>query len=127
MGVREMRRRRVILAGAVTLLVVLSAGIGLWFATMPYPFEDWWQAWFDVRYSDEWPISKSDFASAMRLVKRELEWREIITRVTVNGPDEIKITTLTHWRHALAGGGGCFIVRRVNGKWVIARHGLWMS
>ena len=122
-----MRRRRAILAGGVTLLVVLAAGIGLWFVSMPYPFEFWWHSWFDVRYSKEWPISWLDFAAAMRLVKQELEWREIITNVTVTGPDEIKFTTLTRWRHALAGGGQFFIVRKINGQWAIAERYLWMS
>jgi hypothetical protein len=116
-----MRRRRAILAGAVTLLVVLVAGIGLWFATMPYPFEVWRKAWFDVRYSDEWPVSESDFASAMRLVKNHLGWREIITRVTVTGPDEIEITTLARRSHACGESSCRFIVRRVNGKWEIAK------
>ena len=111
-----MKRRSAILvlAGATSLLVV---GIGLWFATMPYPIADWWESYFNVRYSDKWPISESDFATAKRLVKPRLRWREIITGVAVTGPEAISIST-TSGRN---GEGRDFIIKKVDGKWVIVK------
>ena len=118
-----MTRRRAIVVGAICLVVV---GIGLWFATMPYPVDVWWRGCFSVHYSDQWPIAESDFAAAMRLVKPQLHWREIITSVTVPGPDEITIRTTSEWRHALSGGGQVFVVRKkVGGEWAIAEWGRW--
>ena len=110
-----MRRRRAILACAVFLAVV---GIGLWFATMPYPIGLWWEACWGVRYSDAWPISPSDFARVECLVEQELKWREIITEVAVPGPHEVRIRT-TSRRSVEGQEGRRFIVRKVNGEWAI--------
>ena len=116
-----MRRRRAILACAVFLAVV---GIGLWFATMPYPIGLWWEACWGVRYSDAWPISPSDFTRAKGLVEQKLKWREIFTKVTVTGPDQITFGTVTRFRHSLDAAGQLFIVRKVNGEWRIAKQGV---
>jgi len=122
-----MRSAKAMLASAICLLVVVAAALALWFATMPYPIEDWWAAWQSLRYSDEWPISESDFATAIGLVKQELGWREIITKVSVPGPGEIRITSLLRWRHGFAGEGRCFIVKKVNGEWAIAERIVWFA
>ncbi|MGB6873837.1 MAG: hypothetical protein WBE46_06865 [Dehalococcoidia bacterium] len=121
-----MKRRSAILvlAGAMSLLVI---GVGLWFATMPYPISLWLKACVSVRYSAEWPISWLDFVAAKRLVKPHLDWREIITGVTVAGPDEIRISTTSLWKHMLWARGQIFIIRKVNGKWVIVEKMSWMS
>ena len=119
-----MGRLRAMLAGAAALLLF---GIGLWFVTMPYPIDLWWEACLHVRYSDTWPISMWDFTAARCLVKHELGWREIITGVSVTGPDEIRFTSLSRWKHALAAGGHRFVVRKVNGKWAVVDWWLWMS
>jgi hypothetical protein len=85
-----MRRRSglPVLVGAIALL---GAGIGLWYATMPYPIGLWWEACRGVPYKSEWPTSESDFATAIHLVEQELGWREIITAARVMGPDKIEI------------------------------------
>ena len=112
-----------VLAGAISLLAV---GIGLWFITMPYPIAVWWEALF-IRYSDQWPISQSDFDTAMHLVKPHLGWREIVTSVIVTGPGEVQIRTTSRWTGPLAGDGNWFIIRKVNGEWVIFKEGIWLS
>ena len=121
-----MKRRNAmfVLAGAISLLGV---GIGLWFITMPYPIEVWWKAHFNLRYSDQWPISESDFDTAIHLVKPYLGWREIVTSVSVTGPDEVKIGTTCRLRPPLAGGGQRFTIRKVSGEWMIAKQGFWLS
>jgi len=114
-----MRMRRLEIVAGVVLVAVV--GIGLWFATMPYPIRLWWEASFSDRYSNTWPISRPDFARVECLVKEELGWREIITDVAVPGPDEVRIRT-TSRRSVEGQAGHRFIVRKVNGEWAIVKR-----
>jgi len=122
-----MKKRNAIVAGAIGILVL---GVIAWFATMPYPIKCWWDSYFNVRYSAEWPISEPDFDAVKRLVNEELGFREIIRSVTVTGPEEIKVEAL-RWRKHQSEAFSVFIVKKINGKWVIAerssRASLWES
>ena len=119
------RRAILVLAGAISLLVV---GVGLWFATMPYPIGLWWEAYVSVRYSADWLISWLDFVAAKRLVKPHLDWREIITGVNVIASDEIQITTTSYDSgFFLSAWGNGFIIKKINGKWTIVQRMVWMS
>ena len=119
-----MRRLDAIVVGGV---VVAMVGIGVWFATMPYPIGLWWKACWGVRYSDAWPISPSDFTRAKGLVEQKLKWREIITKVKVTGPDEITFRTVTRFRNGLDAAGHLFVVRKANEEWAIAKQVMWLS
>lgn len=114
-----MRRWRETLAGAISFLAV---GIAIWLGTTLYP-RLWWKASFEVGYSNKWPISEPDFATAMSLVKQELDWGEIITCVDVTRPDEIEITSSKSAPLVpVVWAGRVFMVRKVNGQWAIARR-----
>ena len=85
----------------------------------------WREAGAKVRYSDQWPISESDFATAKRLVEPLRSWREILTDVSVTGPDEIRIGT-TYWRiFSRERMGRFYMVKKVNGEWTVADGGRW--
>ena len=120
-------RRRIAILAVAGAIVLLGVGIGLWFATMPYPIEVWWEACWSVHYAHAWPVSESDFAVAKDLVKSELGWREIIVDVAVMGPDEIKMLTVLRWGGPVSRNGSLFVIRKVNGEWEIARRKAWYN
>ncbi len=113
------------------MLIVAAVGVGIWFATMPYPARVWWEAQFQDHYSEAWPISREDYAEIMHIVRRELEWREIV--VEMEGVRERNATVRTvaeasgayypsGKRFYLKNGlGRRILLKKVSGRWMIAK------
>jgi hypothetical protein len=117
-----MKVQRTIAVATISFFVVTG---GLWVVITEYPFLLSGPRHFDVRYLSEWPISESDYDAALRLVEQKIDSSEIISRVTVPGPEEINVDTVSRWPSASEGGGSTFIIKKVNGEWVIAQR--WVS
>jgi hypothetical protein len=104
--------------GPWAVFVVVVGGAALWFFTMPYPFADWWHAQFGVRYDSTWPVSREDYEEVTRLVRQRLDWRDLITDVSVRGPDEVRVRTLEEF-HGCWAWGMAFTAKRADGRWVL--------
>lgn len=120
-----MKRTVLILVGVA--LILAGAGVVAWFATMPYPARMWWESAFQSHYSEAWPISRADFATAKSLVRQELRWREIITQVSVTGRRKIRFQTTYRWNGPLSAAGRFFVLRKLDGAWAIAEQTMWVS
>lgn len=75
------------------ILMLAGVGIGIWFATMPYPVSMWFEYRFKDHYCDTMPISRADFEVMMDVAGEILSWRELI--VSVKDVEEDRATVCT--------------------------------
>jgi hypothetical protein len=70
-------------------------------------------------YSSDWPVSESDYFTAVRLVSAELGSFQNIIHVTVSGPDDITLVTSCPFLES----PDYFRLKRTSGEWRIeSRH-----
>src|ERR1043165_8610428 len=114
----------------VFLLVSLSlfavATVSVWKA-MPYPFSIYKASWSATKYNSNWPISKSDYNEAKRLVTTKLGFYEFISSVYPDSPSQITVMTVKKWKGTLAASGRGFTLEKQNGHWVIKESNSWIS
>jgi hypothetical protein len=97
------------------------AGVGFWFATMPYPARMWVESLLEDHYVDTWPISRTDYDAFMLLVNRELALREIVVDVRDVEQDAARVITVTSAGGTFQVTGMNYHVRRVHGAWKIVK------
>ncbi len=78
-------------------------------------------------FDSRWPISEIEYAGAVRTVRRELGFYEIIRTAHIISDTQIEFVTLQRWTGPLAAAGRTFVVERENGVWKIKSSVLWVS
>lgn len=120
----EWRKSAIALLACV---LIIGGGAIAWFATMPYPVAMWWEAKKSTQYESDWAVSRSGYAAARRLVEKRMGFREIIGKVTVTGPDEIRFETMSRWTGPLAAAGQEFVAKKVGSEREISDESFWVS
>jgi len=122
-----MRMKKCIVSGLVCVLLVVAAVAVAWRFAEPYPIEMWLEGRRDARFSEGWPVSRSDFAAAKRLVKSELVFPEIIWEVQVISLKRIEFRTLRGYRGPLWAAGRFTTAEKREDTAVLSGRDSWRS
>jgi hypothetical protein len=113
-----MRKCRTAILVVAVLALLVGAGVGLYWAFLPYPWALRQEARAATHYDPKWPVSKPEFEEAIRYVKSHLAFYEFISSIHVHSPVEMTITTTERWAGPLAASGRTFTFRKQSGKWI---------